>query len=45
MYMDTSLHKAPGTWHGEEGNIALADGHVEFRGLPADDDTAYSWNP
>ncbi|MCC7193737.1 MAG: prepilin-type N-terminal cleavage/methylation domain-containing protein [Phycisphaeraceae bacterium] len=45
VYMDTSLHKSPGSWHGKNGNIALADGHVEFRGLPSDSDTAYSWNP
>jgi prepilin-type processing-associated H-X9-DG protein len=43
-YMDTSLHKAPGTWHGEEGNIALVDGHVEFRNLPEDGDPAYRWD-
>jgi prepilin-type N-terminal cleavage/methylation domain-containing protein/prepilin-type processing-associated H-X9-DG protein len=33
LYFDTSLHKAPGTWHGEHGNIVLADGHVQFTGL------------
>ena len=45
MYMDTSLHKAPGSWHGQNGNIALSDGHIEFRDLPTDTDTGYSWNP
>jgi prepilin-type N-terminal cleavage/methylation domain-containing protein/prepilin-type processing-associated H-X9-DG protein len=44
-YMDTSLHKSPGSWHGKNGNIALVDGHVEFRSLPTDSDTSYSWNP
>lgn len=33
LYFDTSLHKAPGTWHGDNGNVVLADGHVLFTGL------------
>ena len=33
VYFDTALHKAPGSWHGDNGNVGLADGHVEFAEL------------
>ena len=46
-YLDTSLHKAPGTWHGNNGDIAFADGHVEFTKLDSawDTDSTQLWNP
>lgn len=43
LYLDTSLHKAPGTWHGDNGNIVLADGHVEFTKLAPLIDSPYLW--
>lgn len=43
LYLDTSLHKAPGTWHGENGNIVLADGHVEFTVLKDLAESPYKW--
>jgi len=46
MFMDTSLHKAPGSWHGQSGNVVFVDGHAEFTGLPPDSpDSAYVWDP
>lgn len=45
MYMDTSIHKDPGSWHGKSGNIAFVDGHVEFVGLPPVTDTDFAWDP
>ena len=46
-YLDTSLHKAPGTWHGNNGDIAFADGHVEFTSMqnPWDSESTQLWNP
>ena len=46
MYLDTSLHKSPESWHREEkGNIAFVDGHVLFMKLPLPfDDFGYTWN-
>lgn len=45
LYLDTTLHKAPGHWHGENGNIAFADGHVEFGTITTDPaDTEYVWS-
>lgn len=46
MYFDTTLHKSPGAWHGEHGNVSMADGSVHFMGLPdAGPDSAYRWGP
>lgn len=44
MYLDTSLHKSPGSWHGDNGNIALVDGHVVFHKLPDETDANFSWS-
>lgn len=45
-YLDTSLHKAPGFWHGENGNMAMIDGHIEFTGLTANaNESPWTWTP
>lgn len=33
VYFDTALHKARGFWHGDNGNMAFADGHVAYTAL------------
>lgn len=46
VYLDTSMHKAPGSWHGENGNLTFADGSVRFGELGAnEDDSEYLWRP
>ncbi len=45
VYFDTSLHKAPGSWHGKFGNIVMADGHIYFGALPTSTDTNFNWSP
>lgn len=46
LYFDTSLHKGRGEWHGDSGNIALVDGHVEFTYLsPSRLDPPFEWAP
>ncbi|MCX5658890.1 MAG: hypothetical protein NTW19_04115, partial [Planctomycetota bacterium] len=47
IFMDTSLHKAPGSWHGKYGNVSFVDAHVEFIGLPPEDPTTSGiyWDP
>ena len=46
FFFDTSLHKARGEWHGDSGNIVLADGHVEFTYLSTSKlDPAFEWAP
>jgi prepilin-type N-terminal cleavage/methylation domain-containing protein/prepilin-type processing-associated H-X9-DG protein len=45
VYFDTALHKSPGSWHGNYGNIAMADGHIYFGALPSDTDFNFNWSP
>ena len=45
VYLDTSLHKAPGSWHGQNGNFCMADGHVIFATLPDPADENFRWGP
>ena len=45
VYFDTSMHKAPGAWHGVNGNLMPADWHVDFTVLPTDTDPYYTWDP
>lgn len=45
-YLDTSMHKAPGFWHGQNGNMAFVDGHVTFAPLADNDvESDYIWTP
>lgn len=44
VYLDTSLHKSPGSWHGKNGNICMADGHIVFAPLPLKHGKKYSWH-
>ena len=44
-YFDTAMHKAPGAWHGENGNLMPVDWHVDFTKLPTDTDPYYVWDP
>jgi prepilin-type processing-associated H-X9-DG protein/prepilin-type N-terminal cleavage/methylation domain-containing protein len=47
LFLDTSLVKTAAAWHpGGKGNVCFADGHVEFRDLPASADGASTtWIP
>ncbi len=46
VYLDTAMHKAPGSWHGSNGNIAYADGSVKFSPLGEnEEDSADLWRP
>ena len=44
-YLDTSLHKAPGSWHAGHGNLVFLDGHIEFTDTLDPAQTDYIWNP
>lgn len=47
LFFDASLLKSPDSWHFRTyGNVAFADGHVEFIGWPSSSsDSPYTWIP
>jgi len=46
VFLDTSMHKAPGFWHGKNGNLSHADGHVAFHQLAmGESDSELIWSP
>lgn len=46
VYLDTALHKAPGSWHGDHGNFAFADSSVRFGTLGDNEqDSEDLWRP
>ena len=44
LYFDTTLHKARGQWHGDNGNMVFADGHIAFTALAMSEAASpYTW--